>query len=63
MADLIIDGVIGLNLLTGYNCSVDLHKQEITIGNFNKFQIVRKGHFGYFRVVTPSTIRKPAKPE
>ena len=63
VADLMIDGVKDLDFLTGYNCSVVLRKQEITIGDFNKFQMVRKGHFRCFRVVTPSTIRIPAKPE
>ena len=50
VADLMIDGVLGLDFLTGYNCSIDLRKQEITIGDYDKFQMVRKGHFGCFRV-------------
>ena len=57
MADLMIDGVIGLDFLTGYNCSVNLCKQEI------KFKMVKKGHFEYFRVVTPCTIGITAKRE
>ena len=63
VADLMKNCVIGLDVMTGYNCSVDLRKQELAIGNFNEFQMVRKGHFGCLRVVTPSIIRKPAKPE
>ena len=35
VADLMIDGVKDLDFLTGYNCSVVLRKQEITIGDFN----------------------------
>lgn len=38
-AYLMIDGVISLDFLTGYNCSVNLCKLEI------KFKMVKKGHF------------------
>ena len=52
MADLTVDGILGLDFLTEYNCSVNLCNQEITIGDYNKFQMVRKGHFGCLRAVT-----------
>ena len=63
VADLTVDGILGLDFLTEYNCSVDLSKQEIIIGEYNKFQMVRKGHFGCFRVVTLSTVTIPANRE
>ena len=39
--DLTVDDILGSDFLTEYNCSVDLCKQEIIIGDYNKFQMVR----------------------
>jgi hypothetical protein len=56
VADLTVDGIIGLDFLTEYNCTVDMRKQEITIGDRNKFQMVRKRQFGCFKRETLNTV-------
>jgi hypothetical protein len=47
VADLTVNGIIGLDFLTKYNCTVDMRKQEITIGDHNKFQMIKKGQFNF----------------
>jgi hypothetical protein len=63
VADLTVDGIIGLNFLTEYNCTVDMQKQEITIGDHNKFQMVRKGQFGCLKVGSLNTVTNPVNQE
>jgi hypothetical protein len=55
-----VDGIIGLDFLTEYGCTVDMQKQEITIGDHNKFQMVRKGQFGCFKVGILNIVTIPA---
>jgi hypothetical protein len=63
VADLTVDGIIDLDFLTEYNCIVDMRKQMITNGDHNTFQMIRKGHWGCFRVGTLNNVAIPLNQE
>lgn len=57
VVDFTVDNILGVDFLTEYNsyCFVGLCKHELTIGNYNKFHMRSKDHFGCFWVVSLST--------
>jgi hypothetical protein len=60
VAELNVDGIIGLDFLTEHDCSVDLRSRELIVGRHTRFTMEKKGHFGCFRVVTLNTVTIPA---
>lgn len=63
VTELTVDGIIGLDFLTEYRGEVGVTNQELCIGELNKFHMVKKGHFGWFRAVNMNSVTIPVNQE
>ena len=62
VADVTVQGVIGLDFMTKYDCVIDIVHGIMTLGT-RKVDLIQEGHFGCFRVAVADTVNIPPRSE